>query len=796
MKVKALGSVTGLSWGRVAPVLGFSRLLFCALCTCAAPALAQTTPPGASLAQTTPLGAASARNDPFFGTCTSSTQWHYEQMSVDHVRLTGQVQVECPQMAFFADVIDMYTDPELRIVATGNVVFTNPEGRLAAERVDFNVVKGTGTFYVASGIMSLGEEVDRAQFGNQEPEVYFYGDTIEKLGQRKYRLTRGGFTTCVQPTPRWEVTSDSVVLTLDDYAIARNTVLRVKGVPMLYLPLLYYPIKSDDRATGFLLPTYGTSTLRGQSLSNGFFWALGQSQDVTFVHDWFTRIGQGAGAEYRYVASQNSYGNVRFYRLDQHQAEYRQNGQVTSLPAQSSYHVTAAGNQMLGTSVRALQRIDYSTSVVAQQLYQQSLYQASNATRTVEAGISGNWGALTAGAFFQRTETFTGTDESQVYGNTPQLTASVAPTRVFGLPVYASIDNDFSYLPFREINDGKVEDDRSLARFEVAPAVRAALSRLSFLTVNTSASYRTTYFSRSADARGTVTTEPLTRRYLLVRSDVIGPVLSKIWDTPGSRFSERMKHLIEPTFVLEYIPPISNASRVLKLADSSDVILGNTARVTYGLNNRFLYRARSSGSSASSTIQFLTVGIAQTYYLTRLSSLNDTQYVSALNRSRSVDLSAVALNVRLTPSPALESTTRLEYDVNGAGLLAMTTGGTAQVGVGSTTVNYSRQRRSQRSSPESSMTWTNSLRFLEGRATGAYSLTWDIGRGSILNQNIGMSYLAQCCGIQAEFQKYTFPQSRSDFPIPSDRRFNVSFVLAGIGNFSNFLGAFGGLVGQ
>ena len=77
------------------------------------------------------------------------------------------------------------------------------------------------------------------------------------------------------------------------------------------------------------------------------------------------------------------------------------------------------------------------------------------------------------------------------------------------------------------------------------------------------------------------------------------------------------------------------------------------------------------------------------------------------------------------------------------------------------------------------MTWSNSLRFLQGRATGAYSLTWDIGRAGILNQSIGMTYLAQCCGIQAEFQKFNFPQSRSDFPIPSDRRFNVSFVLAG-----------------
>jgi LPS-assembly protein len=772
--------------------MGLSRILLsCALCVCAVPVLAQTPAP----AQTPPAIGNAITNDAFFGTCTTSKQWRYEQMSANHIQMTGQVQVECPEMGFFADVIDMYTDPDLRLVASGNVVFTNPEGRIAAERVEFNVAKGTGTFHMASGIMSLGEDVDRAQFGNQEPEVYFYGDTIEKLGQRKYRLTRGGFTTCVQPTPRWEVTSGSVVLTLDDYAIARNTVLRVKGVPMLYLPVLYYPIKSDDRATGFLLPTYGTSTLRGQSLSNGFFWAMGQSQDLTFVHDWFTRIGQGAGAEYRYVASQNSYGNVRFYRLDQNQTEFRQNGQVSRLPAQSSYQITAAGNQMLGTSVRALERVDYTTSIVTQQLYQQNLYQASNATRTVEAGLMGNWGRLTASAFFQRTETFTGIDSSQVYGNTPQLTANVAPTRVFGLPVYASINNDFSYLPFRQIKDGKVESDRSLARFDVAPAVRAALSRLSFLTLNTSASYRTTYYSRSADAKGTVTTEPLTRRFLLVRSDIVGPVLSKIWDTPGSSFSERMKHLIEPTFALEYVPPIDNASRVLKLANSTDVILGNTARLTYGLNNRFLYRARSEGSSGS-TVQFLTVGVQQTYYLTKQSSLNDTQYVSTLYRSRSVDLSDVAVNVKVTPSSALESTTRLEYDVHGQGLHIMTTGGTTQLGAGSTTVNYSRQRRDRTEEADSSLTWSSSLRLLQGRATGSYSLTWDIGGAGILSQSVGMTYLAQCCGIQAEFQKYNFSQSSAAFPIASDRRFNISFVLAGIGNFSNFLGAFGGVLGS
>jgi hypothetical protein len=51
--------------------------------------------------------------------------------------------------------------------------------------------------------------------------------------------------------------------------------------------------------------------------------------------------------------------------------------------------------------------------------------------------------------------------------------------------------------------------------------------------------------------------------------------------------------------------------------------------------------------------------------------------------------------------------------------------------------------------------------------------------------------MAQCCGFEVEVQNYNYPAT-TGFPIPADRRFNVSFVLAGLGTFSNFFGAFGG----
>ena len=763
-------------------------LLFSILCVYAAPVLAQTPAPAPGAAIPVP-------NTPL-SLITNSTQWRLEQISADHVRLTGQVEIETESgMKFFADEVDIFSNPTLRLIATGNVVFTNPEGRIAAERVEFDVEEGTGTFFQASGIMSLGATADRAQFGNQEPDIYFYGDTIEKLKNRSYRLTRGAFTTCVQPTPRWEITSASIVIHLNDYAIARNMLLRVKGVPLMYLPILYYPIKGDERATGFLLPTYGSSTLRGQALSNAFFWAIGRSQDATFFHDWFTRTGQGAGAEYRYVAGQGSYATFRFYRLDQRRTEFRQSGSVAILPAQSSYQFSGTGSQAIGTAVRLHERVDYASSLITQQLYQQSLYQASNATRTVEAGLAGAWSGLTTSALFQRIETFTGADTSQVYGGSPRITAAVAPQRLFGLPIYGSVTSDFAHLPYRQVTNGRVTSDRSLTRLDVLPTLRAALSPLSFLRFNTSLSYRTTYYTRSADLAWRVTEEPLTRRYLSLRSDIVGPVFAKIWDTPGSGFSERMKHLIEPTFALEYLPAINNSARVLTLTDSTDVILGGATRLTYGLNNRLLYRARTLDGSAGSTIQFLTVGIQQTLYLTPNASLNDNQYISTSFRPRAVDVSDVAINIKVTPSARLDSTTRFEYDLQGEGLHVMTTGTTARLGRSSTSVNYSRYRRRPSSKPESSLSWRTALNLLEGRARGAYALTWDIGRAGILSQTISLSYLAQCCGIQADFQKFKYPQASSNFPIPSDRRFNISFVLAGLGTFSNFFGAFGGLMG-
>ena len=83
------------------------------------------------------------------------------------------------------------------------------------------------------------------------------------------------------------------------------------------------------------------------------------------------------------------------------------------------------------------------------------------------------------------------------------------------------------------------------------------------------------------------------------------------------------------------------------------------------------------------------------------------------------------------------------------------------------------------------------MAFRQNRLRGTYALSWDIERGYVVSQRTSASYLAQCCGFEVDFQKYNYTVL-SGSPIPSDRRLNFSFILAGLGTFSNFFGAFGG----
>jgi len=636
----------------------------------------------------------------------------------------------------WADVIKFIQETDgARIEADGNVVFSGPEGHISAERMEYHTATGTGVFEIARGALALGPNVDRRQFDGQTPEVEFYGERLEKIGPRRFRVTRGGWTTCLQPTPRWDFTTSSMVLELDHYVTARSTVLRVKGVPIFWLPFIYYPIQKDDRATGFLMPTYGTSTFRGPTLSNAFFWAIDRSQDATFLYDWFSRAGQGAGTEYRYVASPQSSGTVRFYRLARAQTAFTENGTTSTLAASTSYEVNASAVQMVAPGIIARARVDYFSDIVSQQLLHQTLYEASRRNRLVEGGLTLNRGPWAGNAFFQRNEVINSEDDTVVYGSAPRLVATLAPQRLFSSPAYVSLNSDVAYLPYRHLVGGELVQDNSFGRLDASPSVRIPFSRLSFLSINTSAAYRATYYTRHAsETPGELEDGAFFRQYATLRTEVVGPVFNRIFDVKDSGFAERIKHVIEPAVSVDVTSPIQDFRKTPALLDTSDFIVGGTSRITYGITNRLFFRKPTVNKIRGETREFVTVGLQQTAYTNAEASLYDTAYSSAMSNGVGRSLSPIALTGRVSPNATFDGNMRAEYDVSeGLGLQSLTTGASVNYRAGGVTLNYSRHRFDRTQPTSSFVSASTRMQMLQDRVSGTYSLSWDVAQGKVVS---------------------------------------------------------------
>jgi LPS-assembly protein len=728
-----------------------------------------------------------------------------EVIGPSHVRYSGGVEAELPAhgVRISADVIDHYLDRH-HVTAAGHVVFVTPSSRVAADRAEVDTADRTGTFFNAFGSASVSDRVDRSFFGTQEPDAFFYGETIDRLGDARYRIRKGGFTTCIQPTPRWEMTAGSVTLTIDKRAVLTNAVLKVKDVPLFYLPALYYPINKENRSTGFLLPIYGTSLIRGRTLSNAFFWAIDRSQDLTLMHDWFSRTGQGYGTEYRYVASSSSNGQLRIYRLDERATSYRQNGADVPRPATDSLDLRGTVGQALAGGFRARGSVDFTTDLAARQRYQQDLYSATTPIRSYQGNVSGSLGRGNAvSATYGVSEIFTGEDDSSTIGSRPRVQFTRALTRLGRLPLYAAATGEYAGLARFDIVDGVRSNDRSLTRLDATPSLQFPWTKWPFLSVRSSIAWHHTYWTASL-VDGTPSAVPLYRQYADLRATITGPTLMRVWNTPSLGFAGRLKHVVEPEVVVQRTTGFDDRDQVV-LIESGDYVYGGVTSVTYGLTNRLLGRRQAAppapGVKAAGVRELLTVQLQQTHYSDPRASTADPRYGSAFTGGSGSRFSPIALAARVNPTEAAGVTLRAEYDADQGELKTLQLAGTLAAGSWlSTSGGWSRSLYA--ASALDPTATTQARNYLSSRSSvtlgqrhlgGAYQFHLNLSDGTLVEQRLGFFYNAQCCGVAVEYQTLDYganPQA----VVKRDRRFNISFTLAGLGSFSNALGAFG--IGQ
>lgn len=188
------------------------------------------------------------------------------------------------------------------LVAWGNVILREGEDVLECERLEVNLDTRLGKIY-------------RSKLFLKDQNFHVTSEEAEKLGENRYRIREGSFTTCDAAQPPWKFTVKEMEVTVEGYGIARGPVFHLQGIPTFYLPWGVFPVKKE-RQTGFLLPEVGYSREYGPEIKTAFYWAMAKNMDSTFTLEYLGERGFKESLEYRYAFAPESRGQANFYFIN------------------------------------------------------------------------------------------------------------------------------------------------------------------------------------------------------------------------------------------------------------------------------------------------------------------------------------------------------------------------------------------------------------------------------------------------------------------------------------------------
>lgn len=246
------------------------------------------------------LGGEPGREQPF--DVTADAVEHDAQRGVYVAR--GNVRITQPERVLSADWVGFSSETRQGI-ASGNVVVIEGDDVLRADVLQFQIDSAEGLVF-------------RGSLEGEGTRFLMRGDTIQKTGDNRYVFDEGKFTSCKCPDDGrepWAITADKANLNVGGYGTARNTAFEVLGVPVVWLPWMIYPLKTD-RATGFLFPQWGASARRGFDIGLPFFWAVGERLNLTFTASYLTDNGFMPSVEGEYVFGERSAGSFHGAWID------------------------------------------------------------------------------------------------------------------------------------------------------------------------------------------------------------------------------------------------------------------------------------------------------------------------------------------------------------------------------------------------------------------------------------------------------------------------------------------------
>ncbi|MEC7368694.1 MAG: LPS assembly protein LptD [Pseudomonadota bacterium] len=203
--------------------------------------------------------------------------------------IQGNVEIHTASRLIGADAADInLVDNQLNL--QGHVIIREPGLLIRGESAIGDFFNGTG-------------QVNTASFLLQESGFRGSAESLEKQSPTKIAIANGNFTQCAPGDDLWLMQMSTLNLDMaSGTATAKDVTLRIKDVPVFYLPYAKFPIDTK-RHSGILPPSLNKDSENGLNLTAAYYFNIATNLDASYTFSNIAQRGTLHQIESRYLTN-------------------------------------------------------------------------------------------------------------------------------------------------------------------------------------------------------------------------------------------------------------------------------------------------------------------------------------------------------------------------------------------------------------------------------------------------------------------------------------------------------------
>ncbi|MBZ5697710.1 MAG: LPS assembly protein LptD [Acidobacteriia bacterium] len=743
-------------------------------------------------------GAAAQQGLPPAGEATVRLEAEQQRKEGDLFFADGNVEIHYRNYRLRSDHVQ-YNAKTYMAVARGHVQLDVDTQHLTADSADFNVRSGEGRFEHVRGEVRAEHRPNANVLVSPNPLV-FEAREVRRLDDRTYMIEQAWLTVCDPDKPTWKFFSTHATLHVDRSVAMVNANFRLFRIPLLYMPYATAPAGRNLRQSGFLLPEFSDTSLKGVVLGDGYYWAPRSWTDISLGGAYLSRRGWQQNVEFRAKPWENVTISARYFGVVDRGLPTTvissSGNSVEKLDKQGGHSAQFKLDARLRDGWRAVADLNQLTSQIFQLAFAPTFGEAVNSEVRTSAFLTNNFRGFSVNFAAENYKNFQDAQpqvDVVVRGAPEARFSSVDQAPWKRLPIYMGVDA-FAGAVHRSdenlVTDPvtgaqsvvpRINTGAAVERSEFAPRVVVPLRWGPWLGVTTSYTVRTMSYGAQVLA-GSVVNDPLRRTTGELSIDLRPPTFERVWENRSGKW----KHTIDPKITYNYVRGVNQFDHFIRFDE--DETLTDTNEFMYSITQRLFHRARDGQAD-----ELVSWKIAQKYYFDP--TFNGALVPGTRNVFQALDsitpfafadeprrFSPIDSDLRITPGGAYDAEVRLDYDTVRQ---KITTAGTLlklrpYQNFNFTLAHFSIDNSNVLQPP------ANQIRSLVGYGdlnrrgwNASLGFSYDVKKELLQSQLVQIGYNGSCCGIAIEYRRLALG------PIRTENQFRVALTIANIGTFGN-----------